>query len=113
MLQAVDRLGDVPAFADRAAIAADLTARAKQQQGCLDDRDAGDTARAKLVSACVKLVVDGSQALAELKGALDERFPRQRDYVAAFFMDVAGPRGKAAKAGDDAAPDAKPVPANP
>jgi hypothetical protein len=95
----------VPEFPERATIAADLTTRADQQQGCLDDRDEGDVARAKLVSAGIKLVLDAAHALAATKGALDERFPRQRDYVAAFFLDVAPARTKpGAAAADDPTP---------
>jgi hypothetical protein len=105
VLDAVDRFKDVPEFPERATIAADLTTRADQQQGCLDDRDEGDIARAKLVSAGIKLVLDAAHALAATKGALDERFPRQRDYVAAFFLDVAPARTKpGAAAADDPTP---------
>ena len=105
VLEAVGRFDDVPDFPERKGIAKDLTKRAEQQQACLDERTKGDTARAKLVGAGIKLVVDGAHALAALKGALDERFPRQREYVGAFFMDV-GSR----KAAAPAAPDALPAP---
>lgn len=98
VLHAASRLDDLPDFPERAAIAADLTQRAHQQQACLDDRSEGDAARARLVSAGIKLVLDGAHALAALKGALDERFPRQRDYVAAFFLDVTSGRPRAAAA---------------
>ena len=40
----------------------------------------------------MKLVLNAADALAAAKGALDERFPRQRDYVSAFFLDVAPER---------------------
>lgn len=98
VLDAVDRLTDLPEFSERATIAADLTTRAEQQRGCLDDREGGYGARAKLVSAGIKLVLDAAHALAAAKGALDERFPRQRDYVAAFFYDVAAPRSRPGEA---------------
>lgn len=62
----------------------------------------------KLVGAGIKLVVDASHALAELKGALDERFQRQRDDVAAFFMDVAPAPKRAPPAEGEARPAAKP-----
>jgi hypothetical protein len=103
VMEAVGRLKDVPDFAERAGIAKDLTKRATQQQACLDERDKGDLARAQLVSAGVKLVVEAAHALAALKGALDERFPRQRDYVGAMFMDVS-PRKKAASGKEQTAP---------
>lgn len=108
VLEAVDRLGDLPDFADRAGIAADLTQRAQQQQSCLDERGSGDTTRAKLVSTGIRLVLEAANALSATKGALDERFPRQRDYVAAFFLDVSPVRAKAAAepAGGEPAPAA-------
>lgn len=108
VLEAVDRLSDLPDFAERRSIAKDLTARATEQQGCLDDRLAGRTARAKLVSVGVKLVLEASNALAELKGALDERFPRQRNYVATFFMDVAAAPKKEARTKSEEPPVATP-----
>jgi hypothetical protein len=98
VLQAVGRFADVPEFAERKGIAKDLTKRAEQQQTCLDERTTGEAARAKLVGAGIKLVVDGAHALAALKGALDERFPRQREYVAAFFRDVASRKAAPAAA---------------
>ena len=95
VLHAVERLNDLPEFAERAAIAADLTKRAEQQQDCLDDREDGHTTRQQLVSVGIKRVLDAANALAAAKGALDERFPRQRDYVSAFFLDVSPERTKA------------------
>ncbi|MEP7127032.1 MAG: hypothetical protein ABJE95_39230 [Byssovorax sp.] len=104
VLEAVGRMADLPEFAERSAIAADLTKRANRQQSCLDDRSNGDAARGKLVSSGIRLVLEAADALAKAKGALDERFPRQRDYVAAFFLDVAPVRAaKGAAVGDPAA----------
>ena len=104
VLEAVGRMDDLPEYPERAAIAADLTKRANRQQVALDERSAGDAARAKLVSTGIRLVLEAANALAAIKGALDERFPRQRDYVAAFFLDVtSAARPKAAAA--DAAPE--------
>lgn len=94
VLEAVARMGDLPEFPERGAIAGDLTLRAGQQQSNLDARDHGGTTRDKLVSSGIKLVLEAANALAATRGALDERFPRQRDYVAAFFLDVAGERRK-------------------
>jgi hypothetical protein len=45
-----------------------------------------------LESAAIRLVADAAHALASAKAVLDTRFPRQREYVAAFFLDVANPR---------------------
>lgn len=108
VLEAVDRLSDLPDFAERAAIAADLTKRADQQQNCLDDRSDGDVARGRLVSAGIRLVLEAANVLATTKGALDERFPRQRDYVAAFFLDVVPARAKAAAAPEPAGEEPAP-----
>ena len=94
VLKAMNRMEDVPDFAEKAGIVQDLTARANQQQGCLDEREEGRSARAKLVSTGIKLVVEAAEALATLKGALDQRFPLQKDYVAAFFRDVSPRRTK-------------------
>lgn len=105
VLEAVGRMEDLPEFAERAAIAADLTKRAKRQQSCLDERSEGDIARGKLVSSGIRLVLEAADALAKTKGALDERFPRQREYVAAFFLDVTPARAKAGAA--------EPAPADP
>lgn len=102
VLEAMDRMSDLPDFAERAAIVADLTKRADQQQSCLDDRSDGDAARARLVSAGIRLVLEAANVLATTKGALDERFPRQRDYVAAFFLDVAPVRAKSGGGGGEA-----------
>jgi len=97
VLAAVERFKDVPDFPTRGAIAADLTKRADQQQSCLDEREKGNEARARLVSAGIKLVLDAAHALAAAKGALDERFPRQREYVATFFLDVLSGRSRRAE----------------
>jgi len=102
VLQAVERLNDLAEFPERAAIAADLTRRAHQEQSCLDARTEGDVVRARLVSAGIKLVLDAANALAATKGALDEQFPRQREYVAAFFLDVAPARSRSSAEGPPA-----------
>lgn len=109
VLEAVGRMEDLPDFPERAAIAADLTKRANRQQSALDERSDGDAARAKLVSTGIRLVLEAANALAMTKGALDERFPRQRDYVAAFFLDVT-PVARPKTAATDAAPAEPPAP---
>jgi hypothetical protein len=55
-------------------------------------------ARAKLESEGVRLVVEAADKLAQTKAALDGRFPRQRSYVARFFLDASRKR----KRGEDA-----------
>lgn len=88
VLDAVEKFDELPAFAEKDAIRQDLIVRAEQQQDFLDERDEGDKALLKLKSEATRLVLESSLALASLKGALDQRFPRQREYVARFFLDV-------------------------
>ncbi|MBI4814676.1 MAG: hypothetical protein HY791_00375 [Deltaproteobacteria bacterium] len=92
VLEAVGRLTDLPEFVEKEPVGKDMSLRAQTQQKCLDERADGRLKRDALVTAGIKQVLEAAQALAALKGALDERFPRQRDYVAAFFLDVAPPR---------------------
>jgi hypothetical protein len=88
VLGAVSRLDEVPDFDDKAQIKADLTNRVELQEGLIDQRDNGHKQLAKLESEAVVLVVEGATKLAQTKAALDGRFPRQREYVARFFLDV-------------------------
>ncbi len=97
VLEAVSRLDDVSTFSERAGIAKDLTSRAKTQQGCLDDRDAGDVKRGKLVSKAVVLVSDVAHDLAAVHAALSGQFTRQKEYVNAFFYDTRSPSPKPTK----------------
>ena len=60
------------------------------------------------MSAGIRLVLEAANVLATTKGALDERFPRQRDYVAAFFLDVVPARAKAAAAPEPAGEEPAP-----
>jgi hypothetical protein len=105
VLAAAERLDDLPEFPDRSAIKADLIARADQQEKLLAARDAGDLKRSKLASAAVAAVVEGALTLLQTKAALDSRFPRQRKYVASFFLDVSPARKKTAPEDEGAAPD--------
>jgi len=92
VLTAVGRLNDLPDFEGKVAIQQDLTRRADQQEDFLQEREAGDAHETRLASEGVRLVVESALALASLKGLLDARFPRQRRYVAAFFLDVSAKR---------------------
>lgn len=89
VLAAVARMNDLPPFDEKAALQADLTARANRQEEFLKARDEGYAVRTRLASEGARLVVEAALALASLKGALDARFPRQRAYVGSFFLDVA------------------------
>ncbi len=94
VLGAVSRLDEVPDFDDKAQIQADLKARVKLQEDLIEQRETGRTSLAKLESEGVALVVDAAFKLAQTKAALDGRFPRQREYVARFFLDVSHKKRK-------------------
>ena len=95
--EAIDRIADLPDYEDKAKVQSDLLARVELQEGLLKTRDQGDAALSKLESEAVKLVVEAADKLVQTKAALDGRFPRQRAYVASFFLDVSRKRS----AGDD------------
>ncbi|MDI7269921.1 MAG: hypothetical protein QME96_18170 [Myxococcota bacterium] len=104
--QAAARLADLPAFDGRDAIKSDLLTRAGTQERLLKERDGGYTERERIESAAVRVVAEAADALAKIKAKLDDRFPRQRNYVAGFFLDVSGPRTpERPDAGDSAAPE--------
>jgi hypothetical protein len=86
--KAMGRMANVPDFAGKQGIVDDLRRRADRQQGCLDERRAGREAREQLESTLDRLVHQGAEALATLEGLLLARFPRQKDYVRKFFLDV-------------------------
>lgn len=94
VLGAVSRLDEVPEFDGKAQIQADLKNRVELQEGWIAQRETGHKQLAKLESEGVALVVDGALKLAQTKAALDGRFPRQRTYVARFFLDVSYKRRK-------------------
>lgn len=99
VLDAVEKLNDVAEFPEKSAIQQDLTLRANQQIQMVDEREDGMAIGTKLSADVVAAVMKGALALAQTKGALDTRFPRQRKYVATFFLDVA-PERKAKAQGD-------------
>ena len=88
VIAAMGRMADLAEFPERAAIVADLEKRAHQQEALLGARDKGHLAENKLLSTARKRVIDASDALAKTKAALDGLFPRQRLYVATFFLDT-------------------------
>jgi len=92
VLGSVSRLDEVPDFGEKAQIQADLKNRVELQEGLIAQRDTGHKHLAKLESEGVELVVEGATKLAQTKAALDGRFPRQREYVARFFLDVSRKR---------------------
>jgi len=98
--EAVERLDDVPSFEDKVRIKSDRLARVELQEGQLKKRDEGYAARAKLESEGVRLVVEAADLLVQTKAALDGRFPRQRSYVARFFLDTSRKRKRGEDGGE-------------
>jgi hypothetical protein len=96
--KAVGRMNDVADFVGKQEVIKDLTRRADTQQGCLDQRKAGRDTRDALVSTRDRLVVECAEALAALEGRLLSRFPRQKDYVRKFFLDVSPEKNSKKKA---------------
>lgn len=98
VLQAVERFSDVPDFPSRASLCNDLSGRAARQQACLNERVSGNAERNALSSRADRLLHEASSALFALQGALNERFPRQKDYVASFFLDTTSHKASKAAA---------------
>ena len=94
VLQAVARFDDVPAFAGKPEMAADLTGRATKQKQSFADRDDAAVTEAKLDSALTKAIEAGADALYGLEKRLLTRFPRDTKRVRAFFLDVAPSKPK-------------------
>ncbi|MDC3958747.1 hypothetical protein KEG38_33135 [Polyangium jinanense] len=95
VLQAVGKFAQVPSFPGKAEMEADLKGRATRQQQNFVDRDAAAVKAASLTSAVKVAVAAGSDALYKLEKRLLDRFPRQTQYVKAFFYDAAPSRKKA------------------
>jgi len=94
VLAAVGKFGQVPDFAGKAEMALDLKGRAERQKKNFEDRDAAGVEAATLTSAVKVTVATGSEALYKLEKRLLDRFPRQTQYVKAFFYDAAPNRKK-------------------
>ena len=85
VLEAVAKFGQVPDFAGKSELAADLTARAKRQEKNFSDRRTAAIKEAELQGAVKIAVKASSQALYRLEKRRFDRFPRQIKYVRAFF----------------------------
>jgi hypothetical protein len=94
VLQVVSRFPQVPDFPGKAALEADLTARAKRQADNFTGRDAGEVNEHALDGALIQGIERASDALYRLEKRLLERFPRDKVYVRAFFLDVAPAKKK-------------------
>ncbi len=95
VLKVLTRFPSVPDFPGKDAMKADLEGRANRQNQNFTDRDAGEVTEAALDNALSQAVVRGADALYRLEKRLLERFPREKVYVRAFFLDVAPARKKA------------------
>ena len=96
--KSVDRLAQAADFAVKAALIADLTTRQTQQAQNFAQRTAADVTGAALDSALETAIGEGADTLYKLEKRLLERFPRERIYVRAFFLDTGRKRTK--KEGD-------------
>lgn len=103
VLQVVARFPQVPDFQGKEALDADLTGRAKRQVDNFTNRDAGEVTEHAIDGRLTQSIVRGSDGLYRLEKRLLERFPRDKVYVRAFFLDVAPTKKKAAAAVEPAA----------
>lgn len=97
VMQLIDRLGHVPDFPGKAALVADLQGRASRQDQSFKDRSAAGRVEGSLDALLEQAIVAGSDGLYRLEKRLLERFPREKVYVRAFFMDVKPTKRAAAK----------------
>jgi hypothetical protein len=98
VLQVVARFPQVPDFQGKAALEADLSARAMRQTDNFTGRDAGEVTEHAIDGRLTQAIARASDGLYRLEKRLLERFPRDKVYVRAFFLDVASPRKKGAAA---------------
>lgn len=96
VLQVVARFPQVPDFQGKAALEVDLTGRANRQKDNFTGRDAGDVAEYAIDGQLAQVIARASDALYTLEKRLLDRFPRDKVYVRAFFLDVAPAKKKAA-----------------
>lgn len=96
VLQVAARFVQVPDFPGKAALKTDLTGRAKRQNDNFTRRDAGEVAEHAIDGQLIQSIARASDALYTLEKRLLDRFPRDKVYVRAFFLDVAPARKKAA-----------------
>jgi hypothetical protein len=97
VLQVVSRFPQVPDFPGKAALETDLSGRAKRQADNFTGRDAGEVEEHARGGALTQGIARASDALYRLEKRLLERFPRDKVYVRAFFLDVAPARKKRAE----------------
>lgn len=84
----VDKLAQGPDFAAKTDLVQDLMKRANQQAQNFTDRTAAGVNGAALETTLQNAISAAADALYTLEKRLLERFPRERIYVRAFFLDV-------------------------
>ena len=97
VLQVVGRFPQVPEFPGKAVLETDLRGRATRQSENFTSRDAGEVDEHTRGGTLTQGIVRASDALYRLEKRLLERFPRDKVYVRAFFLDVALTRKKRAE----------------
>ncbi len=97
VLQVVGRFPQVPEFPGKALLETDLKGRATRQSENFTSRDAGEVEEHARGGTLAQGIVRASDALYRLEKRLLERFPREKVYVRAFFLDVAPTRKKRAE----------------
>lgn len=88
VLDVVDKFKFIPAFNGKADVEADLKGRATKQKDNFLAREAAETHADGLDNQATALVIESADALYRLEKRLLERFPREKAYVRAFFLDV-------------------------
>jgi hypothetical protein len=101
--QLVGRFDQIPDFAGKAALKADLEGRATRQAANFTGRTAAEVTEDSLAGLVELAVARGSDALYRLEKRLLDRFPREKVYVRAFFLDVKPSKRK--PAGNGSPPD--------
>jgi hypothetical protein len=107
VLTAVAKFDQVPDFAGKANVKADLEGRATRQQDAFKQRDAGEVIEETLDGALDRAVAEGDEALFVREKNLAARFPRDAKFVASFFMEK--PSRKKKKAQEPAKDPATPA----
>lgn len=95
VLQCIDQLAKTPDFNGKAALIADLTTRVSNQVKNFADRESAERTEADLDSTLGDAISVAADALYGLEKRLWDRFPRDKVYVRAFFLDVGSKRKKA------------------
>ena len=94
VLQCVDKLVAAADFRDRDAVVNDLKGRAERQIDNFALRTAAERVEASLDATLEAAISGAADVLYTLEKRLLERFPRDKVYVAAFFLDVGWKRKK-------------------